>query len=344
MMSKAPSMPLFCGDYLADTKHLTLEQHGAYLLLLMVTWRNGGNPIRDDPDLIARYLSCTKDRWLKKIRPALAPMFDLAQDTWRSSRLEREWAYVQKVIAVKRDNGSKGGRPSGGKSPEDSQNFPPVSCEKMSDNPADKSLINKDTEKPTGLLSVNLNESTHPHTYTLQREESKKEPPLPPVGGDGEISSAKPALFDSLVPEPAKASTIKRTTRQKTVRYTSSQLKPFLEKFAEAYPPRDEKHVFDTAFRTIDRLVNAAKDAVDPEALVAAAIRYHRSQSSNGKTGTQWVMKPNNWLKDGEWKKYDGVHPFPEQTPNRADLYALNYGVETVEEIKRRRAAMGPYV
>ncbi len=52
-MSKA-WMPMYWGDYLADTGHLTQAQHGAYILLIAHYWKKGGLPDKMQCICIAR--------------------------------------------------------------------------------------------------------------------------------------------------------------------------------------------------------------------------------------------------------------------------------------------------
>lgn len=82
-------MPLYVGDYLADTQRLTTEQHGAYLLLLMDYWRNGPPP--DDDAVLATITRLSLQQW-RRIRPILEPHFQIQGGRWTHKRVERELA------------------------------------------------------------------------------------------------------------------------------------------------------------------------------------------------------------------------------------------------------------
>ncbi len=64
-------MPIYWGDYLADTTHLSTFQHGAYLLLIAAYWCNGG-PIPADEETLARICRTTKDKLARYGFPILA--------------------------------------------------------------------------------------------------------------------------------------------------------------------------------------------------------------------------------------------------------------------------------
>ena len=71
--SAPPYMPLYVGDYLGDTTHLTTAEHGAYLLLLMAMWRAGGRLPADDARL-ARFARLQLKTWLR-LKPIVMPFF-----------------------------------------------------------------------------------------------------------------------------------------------------------------------------------------------------------------------------------------------------------------------------
>ena len=109
-MSQLPAMPLWCADFFSKTDHLSNAEQWAYLKLLMKTWVRNGRPIPDDDHDLARLLGLTLVRW-QKIRPRIAPFFDLSEGSWRQPRLEREFDFIFKRARVSRDNGKLGGRP-----------------------------------------------------------------------------------------------------------------------------------------------------------------------------------------------------------------------------------------
>ena len=97
-------MPLFVGDYLADTMHLTTEQHGAYLLLLMAYWKAQG-PLPDDNFRLASITKLSPDAWSMN-RAMLEEFFDMESipGWWAHGRVEKELqkAKEQRQRAIER--------------------------------------------------------------------------------------------------------------------------------------------------------------------------------------------------------------------------------------------------
>lgn len=89
-------MPLFIGDYLADTTRLTTEQHGAYMLLIMDYWRNGPPP--DDAATLAQITRLSPDAW-STAQAKLKDMFSIEGGVWRHKRIDEE------LIAAKENKG-----------------------------------------------------------------------------------------------------------------------------------------------------------------------------------------------------------------------------------------------
>ena len=107
-MSKAPSMPMYWDAYIADTTHLSCEEHGAYLMLLGAMWRRDGTVPDDDRDN-ARILGLTVGRW-KRTKARLAAFLIIENGTITQKKLLETWENTQEKIAKNRANGAKGGR------------------------------------------------------------------------------------------------------------------------------------------------------------------------------------------------------------------------------------------
>jgi len=98
-----PWMPLYVGDYLGDTGHLTTTQHGAYLLLMMHYWRKGGLP--DDDKQLAKITKLPLKVWID-YRPIIQDFF---YDGWQHKRINRELHKMLEVSEKRALAGQKGG-------------------------------------------------------------------------------------------------------------------------------------------------------------------------------------------------------------------------------------------
>jgi uncharacterized protein YdaU (DUF1376 family) len=99
-------MPLWIGDYLADTMGLTRDQHGGYLLLIMSYWRSG-KPLPDDDETLSAVTRSTPKEW-KKLRPILSGFFKISDGVWRHNRIDLELQRAEENYASKSERAKSG--------------------------------------------------------------------------------------------------------------------------------------------------------------------------------------------------------------------------------------------
>ena len=76
-------MPLYTGDYLRDTRHLTPMKHGVYLLLLAHCWDQKG-PVPLDEQEAAGIANCRSADEIDALRYILNRYFVRMNDGWHS--------------------------------------------------------------------------------------------------------------------------------------------------------------------------------------------------------------------------------------------------------------------
>lgn len=96
-------MPFYIGDYLGDTSHLRMAEHGAYVLLLMHYWRTG--PLPDDDRALAAIARATPTEW-RQVSTAVRQFFTAGDGKLYQKRAEAEKARVA-GLSTKRKSAAK---------------------------------------------------------------------------------------------------------------------------------------------------------------------------------------------------------------------------------------------
>jgi uncharacterized protein YdaU (DUF1376 family) len=145
-----PWMPLYVGDYLGDTGHLTTTQHGAYLLLMMHYWRKGELP--DDDRQLSKIAKLPLKTWCEY----RAILQDFFYDGWKHKRIDVELQKMMRVSAQRAIAGQKGGIGSAlsrmklesrAQSPHFSRHVPPRAIAVQSSSPAAASADHSHSHK-----------------------------------------------------------------------------------------------------------------------------------------------------------------------------------------------------
>ena len=104
-MADLPYLSLWTDAYIADTTHLTNEEHGVYLRLLMSAWRSGRASLPNDEKRLRLMVGMSVEEW-DSVRDAILAFFTVEDGRLVQKRLRKEWD----TSVARKESGRKGGR------------------------------------------------------------------------------------------------------------------------------------------------------------------------------------------------------------------------------------------
>jgi uncharacterized protein YdaU (DUF1376 family) len=103
-MSSLPYIQLYVADYLASTMHLSVDEHGAYLLLIMNYWQTG-KPIKEKH---IRSIAKLDNERYENVIATLKEFFNVTEDGfWIHDRIERDLINVYEKSRKASEAGKK---------------------------------------------------------------------------------------------------------------------------------------------------------------------------------------------------------------------------------------------
>lgn len=101
-------MPMYWGDYVASTGHLSTLEHGAYLLLIGHYWTTG-NPLPKNEKKLSKIARISCAQW-RKISDTILDFFDDEGDCYTHSRIAQELEKAKKKYEARARAGRAGGK------------------------------------------------------------------------------------------------------------------------------------------------------------------------------------------------------------------------------------------
>jgi len=99
--------PLFTGDYLRDTRTLSMAGHGCYLMLLMHCWDSKG-PLPLDEEEIAAICGARSQEERSTMQRVVAKFFTRMEDGHYNERLQKEIERSEAISRERSEAGRKG--------------------------------------------------------------------------------------------------------------------------------------------------------------------------------------------------------------------------------------------